>query len=329
MGLLVAVVAVGLDLWLFTQLSDPPDQTSWVSRDIPPAVILGAGMVAVIPLSFRRRAPTAVCLILAAHAVLVTATLGSRPLVSLLVALYTAAVWSDRVRARWCLAAVLAAHAVAVGYEASFAGAGISAFAVTAVALVYSLLDIATWAAGRWGSSAAARARARELEASRVALAAAAVDAERLRIARELHDIVAHAVTVMVLQSAGASRIAAKDPELAADAMRAVENTGKQAVAELRRLLEVLRAEDKVHGDADGAVAESHETSRLANLDDLVAQIRSVGMNVDGRGDRHSARPRSQCRSDGISGDPGGVDQHQQTRRCRRGGPRPAGLAAG
>ena len=97
-------------------------------------MIIGAGLVAVIPLSFRRRAPTAVCLIMAGYAVLLTATLGSRPLVSLLVALYTAAVWSDRVRARLCLAAVLAAHAVAVAYEASFAGSGISTFAVTAVA---------------------------------------------------------------------------------------------------------------------------------------------------------------------------------------------------
>jgi signal transduction histidine kinase len=275
---LVAAVAVALDVALFTQLSEAPDQSGWVSRDIPRAMIIGAGLVAVIPLSFRRRAPTAVCLILAGYALLLTATLGSRPLVSLLVALYTAAVWSDRVRARLCLAAVLVAHGVAVGYEASFGGASTSTFAVTAVAMVYALLDIATWAAGRWGSSAAARARARELEASRAALAAAAVDAERLRIARELHDIVAHAVTVMVLQSAGASRIAVKDPELAAGAMRAVENTGKQAVAELRRLLEVLRAEDTAQ--ADGDVDQLSGTSRLANLDDLVAQIRSIGINV-------------------------------------------------
>jgi signal transduction histidine kinase len=277
---LIAVVAVALDLSLFTQLSDDPDQTSWVSRDVPPAMIIGAGLIAVIPLTFRRRAPTAVCLIMAGQAALLTVTLGSRPLVSVLVALYTAAVWSDRVRARVCLAAVLAAHAVAVGYEASFAGPGLSAFAVTAVALVYGLLDVATWAAGRWGSSAAARARTRELEASRSALAAAAVDAERLRIARELHDIVAHAVTVMVLQSAGASRMAVKNPELAADAMRAVENTGKQAVAELRRLLEVLRAEDTGDTEGDGAVEQPHGTSRLANLDDLAAQIRSVGIDV-------------------------------------------------
>ena len=112
-----------------------------------------------------------------------------------------------------------------------------------------------------------------------MALAAAAVDAERLRIARELHDIVAHAVTVMVLQSAGASRIAVKDPELAADAMRTVENTGKQAVAELRRLLEVLRAEDAAQATPT-MPSTVRDTSRLANLDDLVAQIRSIGINV-------------------------------------------------
>ena len=61
--------------------------------------------------------------------------------------------------------------------------------------------------------------------------------------------------------------------------MRAVENTGKQAVAELRRLLEVLRAEDTAN-PTPTARSTGSATSRLANLDELVAQIRSIGTTV-------------------------------------------------
>ncbi len=275
--LVIAIVAVGLDLALFTQLSDASDQVSWVSRSLPAPLILGVGALAAIPLALRHRAPALAGLIVAGHAILVTTTLGSRPLVSLLVALYTAAVWSNRGRAIGCLVAVLIAHTVAVVYEASFTPAAPSRGAVGAVAAVYGLLDLATWAAGRWGAGAAARSRARELEASRTAMAAAAVDAERLRIARELHDIVAHAVTVMVLQSAGARRTALKNPARAVEAMAAVETTGKQAIVELRRLLDVLRAGES--GPEPAAPAEEGVVG-LAGLDDLVRVVRATGIDV-------------------------------------------------
>jgi signal transduction histidine kinase len=272
----VAVLAVSLDLILFTQMSDPPDQTAWVARSVPPGLIIGSGALTVIALSFRRRWPTAVCLSLAAYALVSTATMGSRPLISVLVALYTAAVWSSRRRAVLCLAAALSAHAVAVAYEASFTDT--STFAVLAVATVYALLDVATFAAGRWGASAAARTRARQIEASRAAAAAQAVDDERLRIARELHDIVAHAVTLMVVQTAGARRVITRDPELAAEAMEAVQSVGQQAVAELRWLLTVLRAEER-DGDVRPAQPDSEAAeNRAAGLVDLPMLIARVGV---------------------------------------------------
>ena len=68
----VAVGAVVLDLALFSQLSDAGDQTAWVSRAVPPVVIVVAGLVAIVPLAYRRRAPFAVCLILAGHAAAVS-----------------------------------------------------------------------------------------------------------------------------------------------------------------------------------------------------------------------------------------------------------------
>ncbi len=270
----VAVGAVALDLVLFTQLSDAGDQAGWVSRAMSPAVIILAGLVAIVPLTYRRRAPYAVCLLMVGHAAVVTMLLGSRPLVSLLVAVYGAAVLLPRRRALGALAAVLAAHALAVAYEASFAG--VDVFAVAAVASVYLLADVATWGAGRWGASARARRTSRRLEEQQTTLAAAAVDAERLRISHDLHDIVAHAVTLMLLQAGGARAVlrdvgdrSATAPAL--EALDAVDVTGRQAVAELRRLLTVLRAEGAESvGPAVG----------LAELDVLVERVRETGVAV-------------------------------------------------
>lgn len=273
----VATGAVVADLILFTQLSDAADQTAWVSRAVPPVVIIVAGLVAIVPLSLRRRAPYAVCLIMAAHAATVTLLFGSRPLVSLLVAAYGAAVRLPRRRALVAVLAVLGAHAVAVAYEASFAG--VDGFAIAAVAAVYLLADLGTWGAGRWGASARALRTTRRLERERQHLAAAAVDAERLRISHDLHDIVAHAVTVMLLQSGGARAIVRgiDDPIAASDALEAldaVDLTGRQAVAELRRLLTVLRAE----GADDHPNA--HGTAGLSELPLLVDRVRATGVDI-------------------------------------------------
>jgi signal transduction histidine kinase len=271
----ITVVAVALDLLLFTQLSDDPDQVSWTSPTMPAWVIIGTGSLIAIPLYFRRRAPSAVCLIIAGLSALLTLVFGTRPLVTPLIALYTAAVWENRRRALVCLTAVLAAHSVAVAYEAWFTSRP-SAFAVTAVASVYLILDVAVWGLGRWGAGAAARARARALEASRIALAREAVASERLRIGRELHDIVAHAVTVMILQAAAARLAIATDKSGAVNAISSVENMGVQALNELRRLLEVL------HATSDWVVdnAPNTDENRLADLEDLRHQVQASGVEV-------------------------------------------------
>ena len=276
----IALGAVTLDIALFTQLSDAGDQTAWVPRSVPPLVIIIVGLLAAVPLSLRRRSPYAVCLILAAHAAAVTTLLGSRPLISLLVALYSAAVLLPRRRAAIALLAVLAAHAVAVGYEASFVGVGW--FGAVAVATVLLLADLATWGAGRWGAGARARRTARRLRAEQVEHAQAAVDAERLRISHDLHDIVAHAVTVMLLQSGGARAVlrsadGSEHPaaEQALVALDAVDATGRQAVAELRRLLTVLRAEG-----ADDTCGEATMITGLSELEPVLDRVRQTGVQV-------------------------------------------------
>ncbi|MFE5837765.1 sensor histidine kinase [Arthrobacter sp. NPDC056493] len=197
--------------------------------------------------------------------------MGSRPLLSLFVALYTAAALRPLQQCGWCLAATLGTHSLIALYESS---AALSSWAsVIGVAAIFSMMDLAVWFFGR--SAAATSRRARELVETWAAMAADAVASERLRIARELHDIVAHAVTVMVLQAAGARRQLTRDPELAEAALQSVEVVGKQAMGELRRLLEVLRSV----ADRDAPGAGTPET--LQNLETLVKQTEAAGVSVN------------------------------------------------
>ena len=110
----------------------------------------------------------------------------------------------------------------------------------------------------------------RELAVERERLARAAVSDERARIARELHDVVAHSVSVMVVQAGAARRIAPVDRRRAAGAFDAVEQTGHEALTEMRRLLGVLRPTDD-----DGARA------CVAQIPVLVERARVAGLPVD------------------------------------------------
>jgi signal transduction histidine kinase len=117
--------------------------------------------------------------------------------------------------------------------------------------------------------------RAEQLRRSQEKNTRGAIIAERLRIARDLHDVVAHHVSVMGVQAGAARRALDKDPELAREALQTVERTARTAIGELRGLLGVLRAED-----ADES-AETHEASPgLDQLDELVTSARAAGLDV-------------------------------------------------
>ena len=146
--------------------------------------------------------------------------------------------------------------------------------------------------AGRGGEE-----RARSAEREREAAARIAVAEERARIARELHDIVAHAVSVMVLQ-AGAVRHRLPD-ERAEDveALRGVEQTGRTALAEMRRLLGAMRRDDD---DAELAPAAGPRPARRAAARDPAAPACRCELHVDGDAVRRS-RARSTCPPTGSS----------------------------
>jgi signal transduction histidine kinase len=112
-----------------------------------------------------------------------------------------------------------------------------------------------------------------ELEIEREENARQAVFAERVRIARELHDVVAHHVSVIGVQAAGARRTMDRQPAQAAEALSSIEDSSRRAVAELHRLLGFLRRD----GDTDDLAPQPG----LARLDDLIAEARQTDLIVD------------------------------------------------
>jgi signal transduction histidine kinase len=116
--------------------------------------------------------------------------------------------------------------------------------------------------------------RAERLQREREAQSKAAVAAERARIARELHDVVAHNVSVMVVQADGAAYVLDGSPDLAKQALGAISQTGRLALAEMRRLLGLLRESD----DSGGEYVPQPGVDQLG---DLIEQVRGAGLPVD------------------------------------------------
>jgi signal transduction histidine kinase len=118
------------------------------------------------------------------------------------------------------------------------------------------------------------RERARAAEENLSVLAEQAVADERRRIARELHDVVAHHVVVMGVLATGARRMLGRDPDAADEALATIEETSRTTVRELRRLLDVLRT------DAEPAPADLAPQPGLAGIETLVEQVREAGLPV-------------------------------------------------
>jgi signal transduction histidine kinase len=117
-------------------------------------------------------------------------------------------------------------------------------------------------------------ARARRLERAREADSRAARAEERSRIARELHDVVAHHVSVMTVQAGAARRILHRDPEAVQDALSTIEQMGRTALGEMRRLVGVLRTE------AEPARSELSPQPGVHDVSGLVDQLRETGLQV-------------------------------------------------
>ncbi|MEJ3750461.1 sensor histidine kinase [Actinomycetes bacterium KLBMP 9797] len=151
------------------------------------------------------------------------------------------------------------------------------------IAMVNGLMAMACFFFGRTvharrASTSALEERARVAEENQRALAEQAVADERRRIARELHDVVAHHVSVMGVLATGARRVLRRDPDAADEALTTIEDTSRTTLREMRRLLDVLRT------DAEPA-ADLAPQPGLAGIDTLVEQVREAGLPVSLRVD--------------------------------------------
>ena len=241
----------------------------------PSAVVVALYMgLLIAPLWWRHRAPAVVFAVVWLLAMVANlAVRGAHPTIVLLVAV--AALARNR-PAAWSIPAALLCCALwsfAVRESGdAVASPSLRGGAMFISALVYLVLTASAWGLGRWLGRNARRIA--DLEEQRRRAAERAVALERTRIARELHDIVAHAVTIMVLHAAGADRVLDIDPARARAAIHTVETTGAQAMSELRRLLGLLRNTGVASGEED-----LHPPG-LDHLPQLLDEVRDAGVLV-------------------------------------------------
>ena len=256
-----------------------------------------------LPLAVRRRFPQTV-LVLVGGAFIglqVRGTLESFVTqIALFLALFTAGAWGrDRVLSRWARAVVVSAMFAwlvfglsTYSWDRSLVREGVtggSLSAETAYVIISGAVNIvyfgAAWAFGEmsWrsaGQRALLEQRNTELARERDENARRAVLDERVRIARELHDVVAHHVSVMGVQAGAARVVFDADPPAARAALRGIEDAARSAVEEMRRLLGVLRGAAPDGGDG-GSVDAAPPAPGLDQLADLVGRTASVGLQAE------------------------------------------------
>ena len=231
-------------------------------------VYVPAGLLMTVPLAWRRRAPFAVTALVMGAFAGQSLLLGSTPgpdveLIPALIAVYSVAAHTHE----WV----------------PFVGGGLSLVA----GLVWLGLDDfllptvvfgGAWLAGRLVQdrqlhAQAIEERARALEREREATARAAVAEERIRLARELHDVVGHSVSVIVVQAGAERLVLGEERPSTRETLLAIERTGREALAEMSRLLGILRREGE-------GLALAPQPS-VAHVDALVQTVRDAGVPVE------------------------------------------------
>jgi signal transduction histidine kinase len=271
----LALVAAGLSTALFV-FDNGPVGGVWPRGTL--ALGYALALLHTLPLAARRRFPGAVLGIGVASG-LAVAALGLPPVVlgvAILVAVYSVAAYGDR----WVSLAGLAAA------ELGSAAVQLTPGRFQAPTVVTNALIIgAAWLLGHFVGlrrvytaqleerTAELEDRTAELEQAREELARRAVTEERLRLARELHDVVAHSMSVIAVQSGVGAHVADSQPKEAAKALAAIEATSRAALTELRRLLGVLRQD----GEHQGSLAP---VPGLADLDRLLGEVAKAGLAV-------------------------------------------------
>jgi signal transduction histidine kinase len=291
---MVALLALGttVSLLLYSRI-DVYEQPApgWVS-----AVMVAA---LTVPLVWRRRHPEIVAVVVSvafflAPTLFVPELLFSS--ITLFIAIYSVGAWSRHRRAATITRiAIIVGMFVWIGVQLAVTVGdpdlmpGFSRSGVFSAFASFSIIQVLTnllyfGGAYYFGdvSHTAARERAElesrtaELAAEREHSAEQAVALDRVRIARELHDVVAHHVSVMGVQAGAARRVLASDPEQAAASLATIEESARSAVDELHRMLTTLR-----ENDSDAAASVSSSTRGIEQLPDLVEESRAAGVPAE------------------------------------------------
>jgi len=262
-------VALTVLLQLELALADP------ASLQAPPALNALAGLAATLPLVLRRRLPLAG--VLATLAAIVAGELLGSDLtenaIGAMLALLASVYSLGRHGGRRAAAAGLGAVVGLLNTMLALEGAVAADFLI-----VTFLFGAGPWAAGRvlqvrQRQAASLEDMTIQLEREQERRAEHAVTGERARIARELHDVIAHSVSVMVVQAGAARRVAASDPERVEAALATIEESGRSTLVEMRRLLGLLRSYDEGGDRAPQPGMES--------LEELVERTRRAGLPVE------------------------------------------------
>lgn len=270
----LALILVGFLVLEYLALGDLYVE-SMSSADTPSRLwLLALSILATVPVAGRRLYPVTAAVVAHIFHVIVTG-LGFQPTntaqLALLVTFYSLALYVPPRRADIVRGVIMAAMVGWVTVGALVADVPFGFVAI--VTLVYA----AAWVMGntaraRLENADLLRERAERAERDQQREAMRAVRTERARIARELHDVIAHNITVMTLQAAGAKRVLAQAPEQAFSALEAIEASGRQALSEMRRAIGVMRSEDSVIG--------LEPQPDLAGLNDLFEQIAAGGVDI-------------------------------------------------
>lgn len=242
-----------------------------------PRPVLAAAAVAMLSLAWRRRAPLMSTIIAIGTVIAVAAFWrldGAWWALAVMLAVYSVAAHGERRDALLGAALALVAHALG-GLQEGTDGVGefLGNFSFPAVVLVG-----APWVAGRALRSRRLHAdvledRAEAVQRESEERARAAVAEERLRIARELHDVVGHSLGVIVVQAGAERATLPPGRETTRETLVTIEQTGREALGEMRRLLDLMRRDDE-------QVALAPQPS-LARLDTLVDKVRAAGLPIE------------------------------------------------
>jgi signal transduction histidine kinase len=257
------LVAAGLLLWALLEAFIDPGPGPLVGR-------IAFAIAISVPLAFRRQAPGIVAAVVSAATLAraLPATVsehGTMPFPSVLLAAFSVACYARRTVVAVAGGLLLFATMLIAVESDYYTGGGANASNLA----ILSLFLGGAWGAGWLVRQRAAQARRAVAESGE--LARTAVGEERARIARELHDVVAHSVSIIAVQAGAAEELIERDPEKARQHMSSVRRTAREAMSEMRRLLDVLRTDEPGYAPQAG----------LARLTDLLDETRAAGVPVE------------------------------------------------